>query len=93
MLPGGSKFKLNIEKAITRCPLLKKIAPDTLWKNRKTITMINSTRTAKKLLSVMCVSDIHKILYSKFFEEGKAEKQLAKLHMQMAHPPMERFVN
>ena len=37
-------------------------------------------------------SNIKQVLVENVFDEGKVEQQILKLHIQMAHPPLEQCV-
>ena len=42
--------------------------------------------------TLICVSNRKRVLVANVFDEGKIEQQILKLHVQMAHPIMERFI-
>ena len=98
-LPGGPKFRLNVSKGHYWASIGKQsslrdvIGIDQHLDNDESNAESNEEDDDnEEMETLISVSNIQRVLVANVFDQGKVEQQIFKLHIQMAHPPLERFI-
>ena len=96
-LPGGPKFKLILDKghywmSVDKESSLKDIVEEDLVEDVECQAEEHNEDTEERS-DADFVKMVHEVMTATVFDEGRVNQQLEKLHIQMAHPPKERFVS